>query len=65
MIELHDLADVNQSASAFNPEKLLWLSQQHIMVTLPARIGKVTAAIEKSPAIYGLVICQAVRLQLA
>ncbi len=31
MIELFDIAEVNQSASAFNPEKLLWLNQQHII----------------------------------
>ncbi len=31
MIRLFDIADVNQSASSFNPEKLLWLNQQHII----------------------------------
>lgn len=31
MIELFDIADINQSASAFNPDKLLWLNQQHII----------------------------------
>ena len=31
MIKFFDIADVNQSASAFNPEKLLWINQQHIM----------------------------------
>jgi glutamyl-tRNA synthetase len=31
MTSLFDIADVNKSASAFNPEKLLWLNQQHIM----------------------------------
>lgn len=30
MIEYFDIADVNQSASSFNPEKLRWLNQQHI-----------------------------------
>ncbi len=33
MIRLFDIKDVNKSASAFNPEKLLWLNQQHIMKT--------------------------------
>lgn len=33
MIQLFDIKDVNKSASAFNPEKLLWLNQQHIMKT--------------------------------
>ena len=31
MIAAFDIADVNKSASAFNPEKLLWLNQQHMM----------------------------------
>ncbi len=35
MIELFDIADINQSASAFNPEKLLWINQQHI-ISAPA-----------------------------
>ncbi|MGH8195797.1 MAG: glutamate--tRNA ligase [Woeseiaceae bacterium] len=35
MIRLFDIADVNPSASAFNPEKLLWLNQQHI-IAMPA-----------------------------
>jgi glutamyl-tRNA synthetase len=33
MIDLFDIADVNHSASAFNPEKLLWINQQHIIAT--------------------------------
>jgi glutamyl-tRNA synthetase len=37
MIQYFDIKDVNKSASAFNPEKLLWLNQQHIMKT-PAAI---------------------------
>lgn len=35
MIELFDIADVNRSASAFDPEKLLWINQQH-MIAMPA-----------------------------
>jgi glutamyl-tRNA synthetase len=35
MTELFDIADINQSASAFNPEKLLWINQQHI-ISAPA-----------------------------
>jgi glutamyl-tRNA synthetase len=31
MQQLFDIKDVNKSASAFNPEKLLWLNQQHMM----------------------------------
>lgn len=39
MIEYFDIADVNQSASSFNPEKLLWINQQHIMATPPETLG--------------------------
>jgi glutamyl-tRNA synthetase len=31
MIAAFDIKDVNKAASAFNPEKLLWLNQQHMM----------------------------------
>ena len=40
MIELFDISDINQSAAAFNPEKLLWLNQQHIMAAPVERIAK-------------------------
>ncbi len=40
MIALFDIRDVNKSASAFNPEKLLWLNQQHIMRATPERVGR-------------------------
>ena len=43
MIRLFDLADVNQSASSFNPEKLLWLSQQHIIGASACELGKALA----------------------
>jgi glutamyl-tRNA synthetase len=39
MIHLFDVADVNQSSSSFNPEKLLWLNQQHIMAKSPEALG--------------------------
>jgi len=39
MIEQFDIADINQSASAFNPEKLLWLNQQHIIAAPAQRLG--------------------------
>ncbi len=40
MIELFDIKDVNHSASSFNPEKLLWINQQH-MIAMPAdRLGE-------------------------
>lgn len=38
MVRLFDIVDVNKSASAFNAEKLMWLNQQHMMRTVPARI---------------------------
>jgi glutamyl-tRNA synthetase len=39
MTRLFDIKDVNKSASAFNPDKLLWLNQQHIMRAAPERIA--------------------------
>jgi glutamyl-tRNA synthetase len=36
MVAAFDIADVNKAASAFNPEKLLWLNQQHMMRAQPA-----------------------------
>jgi len=37
MIAAFDIKDVNKAASAFNPDKLLWLNQQHMM-RAPARL---------------------------
>ncbi len=31
LMKVFDVHDVNKAASAFNPEKLLWLNQQHMM----------------------------------
>jgi glutamyl-tRNA synthetase len=39
MIRLFDIAAVNQSASAFNPEKLTWLNQQHILKLSAEALG--------------------------
>ena len=39
MIDAFDIADVNQSASAFNPEKLLWINQQHILTKSAEELG--------------------------
>ena len=39
MIQRFDLADVNLSASTFNPEKLLWLNQQYIKTGDPTRVA--------------------------
>ena len=40
LIRLFDTADVNKSASAFNPDKLLWLNQQHIMRSTPEHLAE-------------------------
>jgi glutamyl-tRNA synthetase len=40
MIEFFDIADVNQSASSFNPEKLLWINQQHIIAAPTEVLGE-------------------------
>ncbi|HET9122577.1 MAG TPA: glutamate--tRNA ligase [Acidiferrobacteraceae bacterium] len=39
MIRLFDIQGVNGAAAAFNPEKLLWLNQQYLKTTAPARLG--------------------------
>jgi glutamyl-tRNA synthetase len=39
MCRLFDIADVNKSAAAINPDKLVWLNQQHLMRTDNARIA--------------------------
>jgi len=39
MCELFDIVDVNKSAAAINPDKLVWLNQQHLMRTDNARIA--------------------------
>jgi len=41
MAQHFDIADVNKSATAFNPEKLMWLNQQHMMRGDPARLALV------------------------
>ena len=38
LIALFDIRDVNKAAAAFNPEKLLWLNQQHMMRAQPAQL---------------------------
>lgn len=40
MTQFFDIKDVNKSASAFNSDKLLWISQQHIMRATPQRLAK-------------------------
>jgi glutamyl-tRNA synthetase len=38
MIDAFDIHHVNKAASAFNPEKLLWLNQQHMVRADPATL---------------------------
>ena len=52
MIAAFDIADVNKAASAFNPEKLLWLNQQHIMKAPQATL---VAALREQLAMLGVV----------
>lgn len=40
LIELFDIADVNHSASAINPEKLLWLNQHYIKTLSPDYVAR-------------------------
>ncbi|MFM1886484.1 MAG: hypothetical protein RL026_1641 [Pseudomonadota bacterium] len=51
MIAAFDIADVNKAASAFNPEKLLWLNQQHIM---KAPVATLVAALRDQLARLGV-----------
>jgi glutamyl-tRNA synthetase len=39
MTALFDIADVNKSAAAINPDKLAWLNQQHLMRSAPAQVA--------------------------
>jgi glutamyl-tRNA synthetase len=39
MIRLFDIADVNKSASSFNPEKLMWLNQHYIKLAGAPRLA--------------------------
>ncbi len=52
MIAAFDIADVNKAASAFNPDKLLWLNQQHIMKAPQATL---VAALREQLATIGVV----------
>mgnify|MGYP006275946649 CR=1 FL=1 len=39
LIGLFDVTDVNKSASAFNPEKLLWLNQHYLKTSDPTHVA--------------------------
>src|SRR5471030_2655987 len=51
MISEFDIKDVNKAASAFNPEKLLWLNQQHLM---RAPVGTLAAGLRARLAALGV-----------
>ncbi len=51
MIAAFDIKDVNKAASAFNPDKLLWLNQQHMM---RAAAGTLAAGLRVQLAALGI-----------
>jgi glutamyl-tRNA synthetase len=51
MIAAFDIADVNKSAAAFDPDKLLWLNQQHIM---KAPVATLAAGLKSQLAMQGV-----------
>src|SRR5271168_3146770 len=53
MIANFDIKDVNKSAAAFDPEKLLWLNQQHMM---RAPIGALAAGLRLRLAVLGVAV---------
>jgi glutamyl-tRNA synthetase len=53
MIAAFDIKDVNKAASAFDPEKLLWLNQQHMM---RAPVGTLAAGLRLRLAALGVVV---------
>jgi glutamyl-tRNA synthetase len=40
MTQLFDIHDVNKSASALNPDKMLWTNQQHMLRATPERLAQ-------------------------
>ncbi len=51
MVAAFDIRDVNKSAAAFNPEKLLWLNQQHMM---RAPVGQLAQGLKLQLATLGV-----------
>ena len=49
MIAAFDIHDVNKAASAFNPEKLLWLNQQHMVRATPGGARAASALPARAP----------------
>jgi glutamyl-tRNA synthetase len=48
MVRLFDLKDVNKSAAALNPDKMLWMNQQHLMRAPVERIAGELAGLLKA-----------------
>jgi glutamyl-tRNA synthetase len=53
MIAAFDIKDVNKAAAAFNPEKLLWLNQQHMM---RAPVGALATGLREQLVSLGVII---------
>jgi glutamyl-tRNA synthetase len=66
MVELFDITDVNASASAINPQKLLWLNQHYIKTGELKRLGqelgwhlaRIGVDVSKGPSLEDLVKAQ-------
>jgi glutamyl-tRNA synthetase len=66
MEQLFDIKDVNKSASAFNPDKLQWLNQQHMMraslndlaVPLQWQLGRLGIEAQNLEQLAGIVAAQ-------
>jgi glutamyl-tRNA synthetase len=66
MIAAFDIHDVNKAASAFNPEKLLWLNQQHMVRKPPSEIvphlqyqlGRLGLRCDDTAMLEGLIVAQ-------
>jgi glutamyl-tRNA synthetase len=66
MLKLFDIQDVNKSASAINPQKLLWLNQHYIKAAEPERLAaelqwhfdRMGVDTQKGPALTALVRAQ-------
>jgi glutamyl-tRNA synthetase len=66
MIAAFDIHDVNKAASTFNPDKLLWLNQQHMMRAAPsalvphlrAQLRRIGADSEDRALLEGVILAQ-------
>jgi glutamyl-tRNA synthetase len=66
MIAAFDIHDVNKAASAFNPEKLLWLNQQHMVRSSPDKLvphlryqlGRLGLASDDDKLLEGIIVAQ-------